>query len=57
MFWRLGVNKGQEGAAFGWVEVAPVGLAAVPVVVVPGPENEHRTRRVVVRELTRAAVR
>lgn len=57
IFWKLGENKGQEGAAFGWVEVAPVGLAAVTVVVVLGPENEHRTRRAVVRELTRAAVR
>lgn len=52
----LVANKGQEGAAFGWVEVAPVALAAVKVVVVLGLENEYRTRRVVVRELTRAAV-
>ena len=57
MFAMPGANKGQEGAVFGWVEIALVGLAAVTVVVVLGPANERRTRRVVVRELTRAAVR
>jgi len=57
MFAMPGANKGQEGAVFGWVETALVGLAAVTVVVLLGPANERRTRRVVVRELTRAAVR